>query len=631
MRRLSDPGLPRRLALVVEPGEGESLVSWLDRLAADMRRPPGLVADDLGLTDPRSRRGVPLLFGLRPADGAAAAVHAATGVSERIFDAMHLSAYDGTVLDLSGLVSDKASVQRVRQREWALFNASRACPDCLAESGGIWKLWWRLAGAAVCPAHRRVLISDCPGCGLELRCGTVKHQSLPSRQDLVDPSRCANRAGREMCRFPLAAAPFLPATDEVCAAQLSYLAAADGHPHPIAGQRVTSAGWTWAFTVLCGMIRFAAMELELPPAVPAAAVDAFVADARQRASVPMGRAAGYRGMPRSALLATALLAFAGSVLCARDGDQLRDALRPLGQAIAAGGLSERRRTLWAWPMPPLLRQSLLSVIPTPGASWGWVAVHGSMAAVDRSWDRRDGLEFRHLPRVVAAADFAELVAPWLRTDDRLGGRVSALAGRRFASLSLARLCGAKSWTHAAVVLGWRKRSGQSVGDRIAHVVVDPHGFWQAIGALADRLQQRGAVDYDSRRRALSAFDGVDRATWEPVFARYGVSLSQPRCMAVAAWLWTILTCDELVDAPAIANPDWATASLNARLRSCQILSDRLPAGLAEELVTFGQSLVGRAATGFASSTGGSGRDKRWIADDAIRHCLPARPWPSSSW
>jgi hypothetical protein len=79
-------------------------------------------------------------------------------VSERIFDAMHLSAYDGTVLDLSGLASDKASVQRVRQREWALFNASRACPDCLAESGGIWKLWWRLAGAAVCPAHRRVLM-----------------------------------------------------------------------------------------------------------------------------------------------------------------------------------------------------------------------------------------------------------------------------------------------------------------------------------------------------------------------------------------------------------------------------------------------------------------------------------------
>jgi hypothetical protein len=94
---------------------------------------------------------VPLLFGIRPVEGAAVSVQAATGVSGRVFDAMHLSVYDGTVLDLSGLADDRASVQRVRQREWALFNGSRACPACLTESGGAWQLWWRLAAAAVCP------------------------------------------------------------------------------------------------------------------------------------------------------------------------------------------------------------------------------------------------------------------------------------------------------------------------------------------------------------------------------------------------------------------------------------------------------------------------------------------------
>jgi hypothetical protein len=242
-------------------------------------------------------------------------------------------------------------------------------------------------------------------------------------------------------------------------------------------------------------------------------------------------------------------------------------------------------------MPPLLRQSLLSVVPSPGASWSWVAVRGSMAAVDRGWDRKNGLAFHQLPRVVPDADYAELVAPWLRADDRPGYRFSALAGRRFAALSLARLCGAKSWPHAAAVLGWRKRNGQSVGDQMRQVVVDPYGFWQAIGTLADRLQRRGAVDYDGRRRALSGFDTIDHAAWEPVFSRYGVTLSRPRCMAVAAWLWATLTCDELVEAPAMTNPDWSTASLTSRLRSARALADRLPAGLAEQLLAFGQSLV----------------------------------------
>lgn len=566
-----------------------------------MRCPPGLVADDLGLTAScGGGRRLPLLFGLRPVEGDAVSVRAATGVSGRVFDAMHLSVYDGTVLDLSGLADDKASVQRVRQREWALFNTSRACPACLGESGGVWQLWWRLAVAAVCPIHRCVLVTDCPGCGLELRCGNVRHQSLPSRMDRIDPVRCTNRTGGDMCRFPLAEATVVPVGDEVCAVQVAYLAAADGRPHPFGGQRVTASAWGLAFKVLCGLIRLAGQDLEPPSIVPAAAVDAFVTDVRQRAAVPSGRAAGYRAMPRSALLATVLLAFVGGALSARDEDELREAIRPLGRAVGSGGLSEaQRRGVTAWPMPPLLRQSLLSVVPSPVASWSWVSVRGSMAAVDRSWDRANSLGFHQLPRVVSATDYDELVAPWVRTgDDWPGHRFSVLAGRRLAAASLVRLCGAKNWRHAAAVLGWRRRHGRAVGEKMSQVVIDPYGFWQAIGLLADRLQQRGAVDFDSRRRALSGFDAIDRAAWGPVFSRYGVRLTRPRCMAVAAWLWATLTCDEVADAPAIANPDWSTASLTSRVRSASILADRLPAGLAEELLAFGQGLVDSAsATG----------------------------------
>jgi hypothetical protein len=172
-------------------------------------------------------------------------------------------------------------------------------------------------------------------------------------------------------------------------------------------------------------------------------------------------------MPRSALLAAALLAVAGGALDARDEDELREVIRPLGRAVGAGGVAERqRRSVASWPMPPLLRQCLLSVIPSPGESWRWIAVRGSMAGIDRSWDRKNDLAGHQLPRVVSAADYAELVAPWLRTDeDRPGHRFSALAGRRFAALSLARLSGARAglmllwfWAGAsAVVREWATR------------------------------------------------------------------------------------------------------------------------------------------------------------------------------
>ena len=87
------------------------------------------------------RHALSLLFGITATDEQRAAVRAATGVGAEVFDGMHLSAYDGTVLDLSDLAEDKASVQRVWFREWALFTTSRACPACLAEFGGVWMLW----------------------------------------------------------------------------------------------------------------------------------------------------------------------------------------------------------------------------------------------------------------------------------------------------------------------------------------------------------------------------------------------------------------------------------------------------------------------------------------------------------
>lgn len=44
---------PRRLALVVAPAYGESLASWVDRMALRNGSPPWTIAEALGLDVPR--------------------------------------------------------------------------------------------------------------------------------------------------------------------------------------------------------------------------------------------------------------------------------------------------------------------------------------------------------------------------------------------------------------------------------------------------------------------------------------------------------------------------------------------------------------------------------------------------
>jgi hypothetical protein len=63
------------------------------------------------------------------------------------------------------------------------------------------------------------------------------------------------------------------------------------------------------------------------------------------------------------------------------------------------------------------------------------------------------------------------------------------------------------------------------------------------------------------------------------------------CRAAAVWLWTMLTCGERGDAPALADSGWAAVPLKSRLRTCRNLCVWLPDTLAGKLLRFGQTLM----------------------------------------
>jgi hypothetical protein len=194
------------------------------------------------------------------------------------------------------------------------------------------------------------------------------------------------------------------------------------------------------------------------------------------------------------------------------------------------------------------------------------------------------LEFRHLPRLVAEVDYQELIERWLRPPP-------GLSGRRYAALALARLCGARTWPHAGLALGWADGRATAVAEYVCEFVVDPAGFWQAVTTLAGRLQERGPIDYDRRRQSLSTLVSIDRAVWGPVFAAHGGRLMPAGCRTAAVWLWTTLTCGERGDAPALVDPGWSAVCLKSRLRTSRNISGWLPKALADKLSRFGQTLL----------------------------------------
>ncbi|MEU4835781.1 TniQ family protein [Streptosporangium sp. NPDC023615] len=110
---------PRRLALVVTPAPGESVASWVDRLAVRNGCPPWVMAESLGLDlRPVSGDVRSLAYGVVATTEVCEAISAATGVGAEGVRDMHLGVFNGSALDLTGVrVGDKESVCRAEARE----------------------------------------------------------------------------------------------------------------------------------------------------------------------------------------------------------------------------------------------------------------------------------------------------------------------------------------------------------------------------------------------------------------------------------------------------------------------------------------------------------------------------------
>ncbi|WP_261560234.1 TniQ family protein [Frankia tisae] len=537
------PARVRRLAVVVPPADGEALGSWVDRVAADFGTSTGNAARWLGLEcrlGPGGSTMRPRFYGVGLTAASIAGLTAATGLAAERFEEMCLARFAGTALDLTGLdLSDDSSLRPLPHREWALFLGSRACPACLAESGGVWPLWWRLGVAAACPRHGLLLLDSCPACGMPLRRGHLRRSDV-SRRRGADPLQCGNAGPQHpsRCQQRLDVLESPPATAEVLTVQHVVLEMAFGGPGAIAGGPVTGREWFQSLRFAAALHRlFAPVDYVTGyQGMPPQAAGAFMAAAAHRDEKGALRIRN----PPSAAHAAADLLLAVPVLAAADPGACTELLLPLAAAEARllTGASDRRDRMWTVDCAGILPRL-------------WKAIRRSRHRVFDADVRpvlrtttAAGLEYRHIPQLIDVADYGELVASCLPG-------VAEVAGRRLTAAACGRLLGARSWDLATDRLGMASHAG--VVSRNAGVVrglADPEAFWTAISEVMDRLAARGPVDYAARRDALAGLTEIPAAVLDGIAVRSGMRICPGQYRHAAAWVWAQVTGGDIRDAPA---------------------------------------------------------------------------------
>ena len=344
----------RTLPIRLRPVQGEALDSWLEASAHRLHTHLGDLlgvlapgADDRGSGARRSAETAHWIVQLTAT--AAERIAAITGVASAELHEMTLARYDGSALRLTegGRTVDIDTL-------WGRRTRSRFCPDCLAESGGRWQLWWRLGWAFACPEHHQLLADICP------RCQQPQRQRSGPSHVVPQPSHCARPPigqtglAERRCNGNLTQADVLrlPEDHPALAAQHLLLEAIHAgaarfgiyglDPPPVA------AALTDTRALARRILRYATAA-ELAEVLPGDLVDAY--RSRSERSTPLDtQAQQYPGLmaPAQAITTAVGLTAAFTILGAPSIPQAGGALRWLVDGCRRDGLVVSASNTRAW-------------------------------------------------------------------------------------------------------------------------------------------------------------------------------------------------------------------------------------------------------------------------------------------
>lgn len=196
----------RRLPHVVMPLPDEPFDSWVEFMAHDYGATVGEMARALGLID---SDGVPSVVPQSARAWSTALepnqlrnLEVATGRRGEEYRAMTRTTFAASAIRLTpqGRISASCPSTGV---------AARYCPECLADSGGRWRLSWQFPFGFACLRHKRLLVDACLTCGQPPRLIGHPITLVP------EPGHCHNRPTTEAPAIRARCGADLTATGEL--------------------------------------------------------------------------------------------------------------------------------------------------------------------------------------------------------------------------------------------------------------------------------------------------------------------------------------------------------------------------------------------------------------------------------
>lgn len=210
----------RVLPFRVRPLPDEPFDSWVEAMAAAHGATMNETGFALGLID--QREGVAASTTSWMANGWATALTDAQ--TRRLQDVTGIPAAE--FHEMTRMRFARHAIQYTRQGRISVRcpaggTSGRYCPECLADSGGRWRMSWQFPFGFACPRHNRILVDTCPGCGQPPRRIGHPLALVPVPGLCHNPGRGA-RTGpiADRCRTDLTTGiPTLPAGVAVLSAQ----------------------------------------------------------------------------------------------------------------------------------------------------------------------------------------------------------------------------------------------------------------------------------------------------------------------------------------------------------------------------------------------------------------------------
>lgn len=550
-----------------EISSGEALPSYVDRLAAfwDVRLQTMLALT--GIVDEDHGSFQPVAYGVALSPERLQTFYYVTRLPEEAVSKMLLASYDGIAYDFSG--QDLWQPEELRQaalRQWAYFAGSHVCPSCLEESGGAWKLSWKLPWSFACVRHRCLLVDTCPACKrrtgssrLNAKCAppfTSQVPILSTCRNARLPLPGARRASPGICGHQLSKVPTLPLDPRsapILDAQRRLDEALEGKEQTVAGEKVSSLEYFRDLRSACAMILSFGTPEDLEGVMPQAR-EAFALYVEEREALRRERtalvAAGgdwrggpyhkpYMATPKSATLMAAIVPRAKKILDEPSLKDLANALEPFAVRLKGKHRDVRRET-GIVRFSERLKEALETCWEPYSNTVNWLGMaHGERKLVAPALAR---LEPDHVPQLLCKEAFDRLFIALFAP-----GILSEEYARVFCSMSLVKLVGDHTWDEAGRELGMPEGRGMHIGNAgiaLLNRTGNTDLFKSRLHNLARSLAQvPHPTDYGFRRRVLADLDDIDPTEWSRICRAAGMRRGRAgrRSGAASAWLWCQMT------------------------------------------------------------------------------------------